>query len=377
MKAQSITTLFIAAVLVVACGQQPEGVDAKKARLTEAKSEMVALKAEIATLEREIAQEDPDFLKSSETAVMVTSLAANKAEFQHKIEVRGSVMSRTNINISSEVMGQLKAVNVKEGQRVRKDQVIAVVDSESLEKQIDEVQTQLGFATTVFEKRDRLWKKNIGTEIDYLQAKNNKEALERQLETLNTQLAKMEIKAPQSGTIEAVPAKTGEIVQPGAPLAFLVSNADMYITAEVSESFIGKFNVGDAVSASIPSLGESFETRISSIGKVINPESRTFTVEVRLPRVESYMKANLVTILNLTDYKVDEAVVIPSRIIQEDKQGNFVYLIDNNKAKKVHIQLGQSYDNHTQVVAGLSGGETIIDKGNRSVADGSAVSIQN
>ncbi len=377
MKTQSIIALFITALLVVACGQQPEGVEAKKAELTEAKAQMAELKAQIATLEKEIRIEDPDFMKTTETAVMVTSIAADKSEFHHQIQVRGAVMSRTNINISSEVMGQLKELNVKEGQQVRKGQIIAVIDSESIEKSIDEVNTKLEFATTVYEKRDRLWKKNIGTEIDYLTAKNDKESLENQLETLNTQLAKTKIKSPLTGTIENVPVKSGEIIQPGNPIAFLVSNADMYITAEVSETFIGDFKKGDAVSVTIPSLDESFDSSISSIGKVINEGSRTFTIEVKLPRVEAFMKTNLVATLNLTDYKANDAIVIPSRIIQEDINGNFIYLIDNNKAKKVHVELGLSYDNKTQVIAGLSGGESIVDKGNRAVGDGTALNIQN
>ena len=174
-----------------------------------------------------------------------------------------------------------------------------------------------------------------------------------------------------------MPVKNGELVQPGQPVAFLVSNNSMYISAEVSENYIGRFKVGDEVEVNFPSLKETFTSRISSIGNVINPASRTFTVEVRLPNVREYLKTNLVAILKLTDYHDPDAVVIPSRIIQEDLQGNFIYAIQDDQARKVHVQLGYSYDNKTEVVSGLVGGETIIDKGNRSVADGTAVSIQN
>ena len=258
MKAQSITTIFIATSLAVACGQKPEGIEAKKAELAAAKTQLAELKTQISTLEKEIQEEDPTFLSAAESAILVTSVPAEKSEFQHKIEVRGSVMSRTNITISSEAMGQLTSLNIKEGQQVNKGDIIATVDAENIEKTIDEVETQLAFATTVFEKRDRLWKKNIGTEIDYLQAKNAKETLEKQLETLNTQLEKTNIKAPHSGTIETVPVKTGEIVQPGSPIAFLVNDQDMYITTEVSEAFIGKFRRGDKVDVNIPSMNKSF-----------------------------------------------------------------------------------------------------------------------
>lgn len=376
MKAQSITAIFLAAIILVACGPKGDDLDAKKAELNEAKATLAELRQTITRLEGEITQEDPAYFKAANSAVLVTSMAANKAVFEHKIEVRGSVMSRTNVQVGAEMGGKLNRVAVKEGDQVRKGQTLAVFDTEDIQRSMDELNTQLAFAKTVFEKRERLWKKNIGTEIEYLESKNNKESLENQLASLQTTMKKTVVKAPFSGTIEVLPVKVGQVLQPGAPVAFLVGNSDMYISTEVSETFVGSFKKGDKVLATIPSLGESFETEVTSIGQVINQASRTYTLEVKLPNNTNY-KTNQVVVLQLTDYVNDDAVVIPSRIIQEDTKGNFVYLINNNKAKKVHIELGLSYDNHTQVVAGLNGGETIVDKGNRAVGDGSTVTIQN
>lgn len=376
MKSQSFLAIILATIIIVACGEKPEGLDAKKAALTDAKDQMATLKAQVATLEREIKLEDPTFMKSLESAILVTTLNTEITPFHHEVQVRGSVMSRTNMTISSEVMGQLKSLYVKEGQSVKRGDVIGEVDSENLLKAIDEVQTRLDFAITVYEKRERLWKKDIGTEIQYLESKNNKETLEKQMETLATQLEKTKIKAPRTGVIERVPANDGELVQPGSPIAFLVSNEDMYITAEVSEAFIGKFIKGDEVKVTIPSLGETFTSSINSIGRVINAASRTYSIEVKLPRNEAFMKTNLTTVIHLTDYKTDEAIVIPSRIIQEDLKGNFVYKIEDNTAKKVHVELGLSFGNDTQVLNGLSKGDQVVDKGNRVVGHGSVVSIQ-
>lgn len=377
MKPQSIITIFIMALVAFSCSQAPEDIEGKKARLAEAKSEIKSLQSEISGLETQLTAEDSTFNKVVESATLITTVAASKEIFEHMIELRGNVESRTNLNVSAEMMGQLTAVNIREGQSVTKGQVLATIDSENLEKSIDELDNQLSFATTIFEKRDRLWKKNIGTEIDYLQAKNNKEALEKQLATLQTQLDKSEVKAPFSGTIESVPVRQGEIIQPGMPVAYLVGNSDMYIKAEISESFIGKFKRGDKVLVNVPSIEKQFDSQVLSVGNVINPASRTFTIEVKLPRIGSMLKTNLITLIKLTDYASDNAVVIPSRIIQEDLEGNFVYLVDGKRAKKVHVKLGYSYDNHTEVVSGLSGGEIVVDKGNRSVSDGTIVSIQN
>lgn len=377
MKPQSIITILIMALVAFSCSQSPEGIEGKKTRLAEAKAEIKSLETEISDLESQLKAEDPTYNKVNETSTLITTIAAANKSFEHKIEIRGNVESRTNLNVSAEMMGQLTALNIREGQSVKEGQVLATIDSDNLQKSIDELNTQLSFANTIFEKRDRLWKKNIGTEIDYLQAKNNKEALEKQLATLQTQLDKAEIKAPFSGVIESVPVRQGQIIQPGMPVAYLVSSANMYIKAEVSEAFVGKFKRGDAVSVRVPSLGKDFDSQVLSVGNVINPASRTFTIEVRLPRVDAILKTNLVTLIKLTDYASKEAVVIPSRIIQEDLEGNFVYLVDGKRAKKTHVKLGYSYDNHTEVVTGLSGGDVVIDKGNRSVADGTIVSIQN
>ncbi len=377
MKLKSIITIFLISALAFACGQAEEGLDAKKSALTDARAELKALESQISTLESEIKAEDPDFEKISVNKTLVTVVSAEKKSFEHKIEVRGNVESRENVNISAEMMGQLVELKVREGQTVRAGQLIAAIDSENLIKTIDEVETQLEFATTVFEKRKNLWEKNIGTEIEYLQSKNNKEALENQLETLTTQLDKSTIEAPFSGIIESVPVKNGQIIQPGQPVAFLVSNNNMYITAEVSERYIGNFRVGDEVEVSLPAVKETFMSKINSVGNVINPSSRTFSVEVELPDGKDYLKTNLIAVLKLTDYHAKQAVVIPSRIIQEDLEGNFVYLADKEKARKVHVELGLSYNNHTEVVAGLNGGEPIIDKGNRSVADGTVIDLKN
>lgn len=376
MKAQSITTIFLAAIMLVACGPKGDDLDAKKEELKAAEATLAELRQTIKDLTSEISNADPDYFKASNSTIMVTSMPAKKALFEHKIEVRGSIMSRTNVQVGAEVGGRLINLAVKEGDRVRQGQTIAMLDKEDIERNISSVQTQLDFAKTVFEKRERLWKKNIGTEIEYLQSKTDKESLEKQLATLQTQLRKTTVRAPFAGTIETLPVKVGQVLQAGTPVAFLVGNSDMYIAAEVSESFIGSFERGDLVSVTIPTLGDTFDSEIISIGQVINEASRTFTIEVKLP-ANTKFKTNQVAVVELTDYRNEDAVVIPSRIIQEDNKGNFIYLITGDKAKKVHVELGLSYDNHTQVVAGLSGGETVVDKGNRAVSDGSIVEIQN
>lgn len=378
MKAKLIATIFIALFTIAACAPTTEDLNTKKENLKSSREELKEIRVKIALLEEEIGKEDPSFFNTESAATLVTTVKVENQDFEHRIEVRGAIMSRTNVNVSSESMGRLTAVKIVEGQSVKKGQLLATVDDEQIENAIKEVKTALSYAATIFEKRERLWKQNIGTEVDYLTAKNNKEGLENQLGTLNTQLSRTRILAPFSGSIESVPVKAGQVVQMGTPIAFLVSNTDKYINAEISEAYLGKVKDGDIVNVKVPSLNKNFESRVTSIGNIINQASRTFTVEVNLPMTDETMKVNLITIVEITDYQAPEAVVIPSRIIQEDIIGNFVYTIGtNNKAQKVHVKLGPSFANSTQVLEGLQGGVFVVDKGNRSIADGTRVKVQN
>ncbi|MFT6054535.1 MAG: RND family efflux transporter MFP subunit [Roseivirga sp.] len=378
MKAKLIATIFIALFTIAACAPTTEDLNTKKENLKSSREELKEIRVKIALLEEEIGKEDPSFFNTESAATLVTTVKVENQDFEHRIEVRGAIMSRTNVNVSSESMGRLTAVKIVEGQSVKKGQLLATVDDEQIENAIKEVKTALSYAATIFEKRERLWKQNIGTEVDYLTAKNNKEGLENQLGTLNTQLSRTRILAPFSGSIESVPVKAGQVVQMGTPIAFLVSNTDKYINAEISEAYLGMVKDGDIVNVKVPSLDKNFESRVTSIGNIINQASRTFTVEVNLPMTDETMKVNLITIVEITDYQAPEAVVIPSRIIQEDIIGNFVYTIGtNNKAQKVHVKLGPSFANSTQVLEGLQGGVFVVDKGNRSIADGTRVKVQN
>ena len=185
MKSRILLTILLTVFIASACSEQ-DPLEQKKTALAEAKTQLKDIQKQIRTLEDEISKEDPEFGKSKIRTTLVTTVPAERISFDHRIDVRGNVLSRTNVNVSAEMMGQLLEVNVVEGQRVKRGDVIAQIDSDNLTKSISEIHTQIEYATTIFEKRERLWAKNIGTEIEYLQAKNNKESLENQLETLLT-----------------------------------------------------------------------------------------------------------------------------------------------------------------------------------------------
>ncbi|MBR9773767.1 efflux RND transporter periplasmic adaptor subunit [Cyclobacterium marinum] len=367
-------TLSLALGMFSCSQQEKDDLSSKKNQLEEFKSESAALKVKIEELEEEISTLDPEFRKNRRKSVLVTTVKPKVGKFEHYVEVTGSVLSKKNVNISSEVSGRVEEIVTREGMSVRKGQVIAIIDAESIERNLDEIKTQLELARTIFEKQERLWNQKIGTEIQYLEAKNRKETLEKNLASIELQKDRTTITAPFNGTVEELTVRVGELVQPGSPVVNFVGEDDLFIEGDISERFVGILNKGDSVSIHFPSIDKTIKTRVTAIGKIINPDNRTFKVEVFLPRVEN-VKPNMISVLNIQDYSVDEAVVVPTYLILKDNQGSYVFVVDNGVAHKKYVERGMTYEGHTEITKGLDGSETLIDKGFREVGDNFNVKI--
>jgi RND family efflux transporter MFP subunit len=368
-------------VLAVACGapsDDNQNLEAKKKDLEAARKEFASLKKKIEKLEKEISEEDSTF-QQTENAILVSTFIAEKKPFEHKVEVRGAVESRKNVLISAQTIGEVERVHVREGQQVTKGQVLVSQNADVTRNSIAELKTSLELANSVYEKQSKLWEQKIGTEIQYLQAKNNKESLDRKLATAYAQLDMAIVKAPFSGTIDELPAREGEVASPGIPLVRIVSQQDMYIKADVSERFIGKFKAGDPVEIYFPTLDKKVASKVASVGQVINPENRTFVVEVALPRIDFNVKPNQVTVLELRDYVSEATLAVPTRIIQRDEDGQFIFVVDDRGerklARKVHVVTGISYNSQTEILEGLEGSELIVDQGYRDLTEGVEVNL--
>lgn len=368
-------------VLAVACGaptDDNQNLEAKKKDLEAARKEFASLKEKIEKLEKEISEEDSTF-QQTENAILVSTFIAEKKPFEHKVEVRGAVESRKNVLISAQTIGEVERVHVREGQQVTKGQLLVSQNADVTRNSIAELKTSLELANSVYEKQSKLWEQKIGTEIQYLQAKNNKESLDRKLATAYAQLDMAIVKAPFSGTIDELPAREGEVASPGIPLVRIVSQQDMYIKADVSERFIGKFKAGDPVEIYFPTLDKKVASKVASVGQVINPENRTFVVEVALPRIDFNVKPNQVTVLELRDYVSEATLAVPTRIIQRDEDGQFIFVVDDRGerklARKVHVVTGISYNSQTEILEGLEGSELIVDQGYRDLTEGVEVNL--
>ncbi|HAA10192.1 MAG TPA: efflux RND transporter periplasmic adaptor subunit, partial [Cytophagales bacterium] len=283
----------------------------------------------------------------------------------------------TNVTLTAEAGGTVTSVKVKEGQFVRKGATLVQIDAAILRSSIAEIRENLKLADTLFAKQKRLWQQGVGTEVQYLQAQSQVESLKARLESTQAQLSLSTVTAPFSGRVDAVLVNSGQQAAPGMPMVRIVGDRDMYLEADLSENYIGSFKGGDAVEVNFPSINTVRTSRISSVGEVINPLNRTFTVEVSLPTIEN-MRPNMLAILKLKDYSVEAAVTVPSALIQTDRTSDFVFVISQDEegqtvAQKVRVERGYNYDGRTEIVSGLDGTELLINEGFREVVDGSFV----
>lgn len=381
MKTQYILPIIL--LIVAACGgsEGDKNLEAKKTELDKARAQLQTVRGKIIQLEKEISELDPEFARQNTKAILVSTFIAKREPFEHKVEVRGAVESRKNVFLSAQTGGEIKRINVKEGQRVSQGQTLIELDADVIRRSIAELKTSLELATTVYEKQSKLWEQKIGTEVQYLQAKNNKVSLENKLSTAYAQLNLAMIKAPFDGTVDQLPSRVGEMASPGVPLIRIVSTDEMFLRTDVSERFIGRFKAGDKVDILFPLINKTVSTVISSVGQVINEENRTFEVEAKLPKVNFVVKPNQVVVLQLLDYVNEEALAVPTRLIQKDEIGQYIYVVEKREsgsiARKVYVVAGTTSNKETEITEGLQGDEQIVDRGFRELTEGVEVMIAN
>jgi RND family efflux transporter MFP subunit len=366
------------AVLMGACNGGSES-EKLKAKLEKIEKDIQSKTIEAAELKDQIAELDPEFAKVTDQSVLIKSETIKPKDFKHKIQVQGEVASRKNITMGAEIMGRVTQVNVSPGDMVKRNQLLVKLDAPTTENSIKELKTALDLAKTIFEKQKNLWEQKIGTEVQYLEAKNRKETLERQLATAQSQLDMAYIRAPFNGRINDVSVNTGELVQPGMPILNMVSQEEMYLQAAVSEDYINDFDQGDSVEVYLPSIKKSFSTIVSSVSYVINPANRTFQLEVKVNDFVDQLKPNQFARLTLVDYENENAIVVPSDVVQQDNIGNFVYVVKSDKnqkkADKRRVERGKTYNGYTEILKGIKSGDVIISEGYREAVNGIAVRL--
>ena len=334
-----------------------------------------AIAAELAKLDLAIAELDT--LKKS---ALVTTAIVNDTIFTHYINIQGNVDTKQNLIIYPEYSGVLSQVYVKSGQKVNKGQILARIDDGGLSNQLAQMETQATLAKTTFERQKNLWDKKIGSEIQFLQAKTNYEAQMKAVAQMRAQLGKTIVKAPFSGVIDEVITEKGQVVGPGQQLMRIVNLSDMYVSANVPESFIGKIKNGAIVDVEVKSTGKTYKGKVRQIGNYINPNNRNFSIEVAVPNSDNLLRPNQVAVLKIEDYKKANAILVPESIVTENAVGEkIIYTVDTSgkepKAIKKTIVVGLTSGANIEVKSGLNKGEQIIIEGARSVQNGDVVEI--
>ena len=373
---KQIFILLTAATLVVSCGQKDNNqtvdqlIAAKnnkelQARKALIQADLVKIEAALATLN----------VRKEEALVSVATL--KDTVFNHYLDIQGSVNTKENILIQPEMPGTLVSLNVKAGQRVSKGQLLARVDDGGSSQQVASLETQYQLAKTTFERQKNLWSQKIGSEIQYLQAQTQMLSLQRSVAQAKAMLSKTEIRAPFSGTIDEVFVERGQVVSAGPQgLMRIVNLNNMYVSTSIPESYIGKLKVGTQVDVFLTSLNKNYKGKVRQIGNFINPNNRSFGIEVSIPNPENLLRPNQVAKLKVIDYTVKNAIVVPSNVIQEDGKGNqFVFVANNSDgktatAKKAMVTIGKSSDNVTEILSGLSANDIIVIEGVNTISEG-------
>ena len=334
-----------------------------------------SLNSELRLVESQIVK-----LDSSAKLHLVTLLPVKDTLFKHYLEIQGAVQADKNIIITPEMGGTITSIFVKDGQKVAAGQALVQLDDATLRNNIAQLKTQLALATTTFERQQRLWNDKIGSEMQYLQAKAQKESLESNLASLQSQAAKARITAPFSGTIDEIFPRIGELTGPQTPIVRLINLDKVYIEAEITEAYLPIVKKGTEVIVTFPTLNKEIVSTVAQVSNFINPENRSFKVQVNIPNKDKEIKPNLLSELKILDFTAN-GIVVPSHLIQQDQHGHdyvFVAQEKNNETEviKKPVTTASEYKNDVYVSEGLSKNDTLVDEGARLVKAGDFVRVE-
>lgn len=357
----------------------PNTLPEMREALREKQAELRELSQEIEQLEIAIAINDPTAVR----AALVTTETVEATDFEHFVSIQGSVTAEDLVAAVAETSGRVLRLTVKEGDVVRRGQLIATIDVEAIEKQIEELETSLSLARTVFERQGRLWEQKIGSELQYLEAKNNVERLEKSLEGLRVQLDKRNVYAPISGSVETVLTQSGEVAAPGSPIVQILNTNKLQVEADVPETYLQVVDRGETVRVRIPALNEEFTAPVRLIGRTIDPSNRTFRIEIPVRNASAKLKPNLLAEVLIQDYEEENVLVIPLDRLQQEVGGKRYVMTavpgDNDEiiARKTYVSTGATYNNRVVITEGLSAGDNLILEGARGLVDNDPIEIAN
>jgi RND family efflux transporter MFP subunit len=368
-----LTIIAIASVLV-ACSNGKAGD--KKAQLDELKKQQTELAGKISQLENELAASGQGE-KEKVKMIAVTEMAP--AVFNHYIDVQGKVDAEDEVSLTPKMAGSIISITTKSGDAVKAGQVLAEIENGSMSNSVAEVRSSYELSKTVYERQKNLWDQKIGSEIQFLTAKNNKESLEKRLAAMQDQWDMYRIKSPIDGTVDAIDIKVGQVVAPGMHAIRVVNFSKLKIKAEVSETYATKVKQGNDVIVSFPDIKKEVNTKLAYSGKSIDPINRTFGIEVSLNPKEVDARPNMIAVVKVADYTAKSAYVLPVNLVQSSKEGSYVFVADGEKegaiAKRKTVTTGLSYNGNIEILSGISKGDKVITTGYQDLIEGQKISF--
>jgi membrane fusion protein, multidrug efflux system len=362
--------LLLAVIILASCGGDEKAGNAE-AELTKLKIERATIDEKIVKLEAQVNKNKPG------KATPVTAVAIEPVDFNSYIEVQAQVNGDQSITATPQAPGTVQRVLVQPGQKVGKGQTLATLDAAVVEQQIKAMEPQLDLQRSLYERQQKLWAKNIGTEVQLLSAKAQYEALTKQKAALVAQRNMYSIKSPISGTVDQVNIKMGDVAAPGSPMGIRVVSFDqLKVTANLGENYLGKVKAGDRVNLIFTELGDTMRAKLSYVSKAVDPVSRAFQVEIRMGN-NAKLHPNMSCKMQIVNYENDNAIVVPVSIVQKTAEGEMIYIVDaNNKAKAVIVKTGRTANGMTEVLSGLNAGDKVVTEGYEELENGELVAIK-
>ncbi|MBN2891823.1 MAG: efflux RND transporter periplasmic adaptor subunit [Bacteroidales bacterium] len=370
-----IVIITIGVFALIGCSPKEQSTEQIRNQIVEYKMQIEDLNGKISELENSIKDDS-----TKNNSLKVEILTVGTKNFEHHIDVTGTIDADLHALISPEMNGQITKIYVKEGQKVNKGQILAKLNDEVLRNNLVQLQTGLLLADTLYQKKKKLYEQKVISEIEYLQAKNQKESLEDNINVIKSQIRLTTIVAPFSGIVDRIYLKEGEMGVPGRTFIQMVNLSQMIATADVPENYLPDLKIGDQVKLTFPTYPDlEITNTIYQIGNVIDPNNRTFRVKILFSNKESKIKPNMISIIRFQDFNAENAIVVPTNSLSQDISGWFLFVVENkenkNIAVKKYVQIGISNEKETIITSGLSEGDKIISKGQNLVKDGMEVSI--
>ena len=362
-------SLMAVAGLMSCSSEKPKTLEEQKAKLQEYRQQEQKLQKKISELEATVAEKDTTKARDYQ---LVSLERITEGPFQHYVEIRGKANTDRNVAVSPERSGRIETITCEEGDQVQQGELLVRLDSETIERNIDQIQTNLAHARNLYERQANLWEQEIGSEVKYLQAKNRVENLEKELEAARSRLANTTITAPIDGKVDAIFSNPGEMASPASKLLRIINLRQMEVTANPSEAYLDDVRTGDSVIVNFPNLNIQRKRPVTHVSSYIDPDTRTFEIAVKIANKDQLIKPNVLAQVRFADYSLEKALTVPTKLIQSADTGDFVYTAkprgDRQIVKQTFIEPGRSNQGITEVKQGLEPGQQLVTDGFREVS---------